>query len=63
MAFEKDTIALMIALQNMLPLKEDRQRVDELIKEELGHLLKLGSKLAQADTKPWRSDSLFSSPG
>lgn len=48
MGFEKDTIALFLALKNMLPSHEQPQ-IDILIQEELGHLIRLGSTLAQVD--------------
>ena len=59
MAFEKDTIALFLALRNTLPLEPDRRRVDDLLKEELGHLLKLGCELARRDSTPTSRASLF----
>ena len=59
MSFEKDTMALLLALKGMLLLEPDRLLVDELLREELGHLLQLGSRLAQADRTPWGRASLF----
>jgi hypothetical protein len=50
---------MLLALKGMLPLEADRSLVDELIREELGHLLQLGSQLAMTDRTPWRRETLF----
>lgn len=47
MAYEKDTVVFFLALKNMIPAESDRQRVDAILKEELGHLLLLSSQFAQ----------------
>lgn len=44
--FEKDTILFFTGLRNLLKDTEDQQRLDLVIREELGHVLQLTSELA-----------------
>jgi rubrerythrin len=44
--FEKDTIVFFTGLRALLKDPEDQQRIDAVIREELGHVLQLTSELA-----------------
>ncbi len=46
--FEKDTIVFLLAMRGMIDSAADRQRIDIIIQEELGHVLQLGSEMAMA---------------
>jgi len=50
MGFEKESIIFLLALKNMLP-PEQKHKIDRLIQEELGHLLKLGGQMAKDQTQ------------
>jgi len=47
MAFEKDTIILLLAMADMIPQTASKKKINELVKEELGHLLLLCSQLSK----------------
>jgi len=44
--FEKDSIVFIVSVRNLLSDREDRERIDRLITEELGHILSLTGRLA-----------------
>jgi rubrerythrin len=46
MDFERDTIVLFYGIREMMSGPTDRQRLDDIMKEEMGHLISLGSQLA-----------------
>ena len=46
MDFERDTIVLFYGIKEMMNRPADRQRLDDIMKEEMGHLISLGSQLA-----------------
>jgi rubrerythrin len=43
--FEKSTIVFLVGLKNMLSATNDRQKVDRIIQEEVGHILSLSGYL------------------
>ena len=45
--FEKDTIVFFLSFKRMLSSAADRGRLEQIIREELGHLLLLSGKLAE----------------
>ena len=48
MEFEKDTIVFCVALKDMIVAPAGKAKIDQIIREELGHLLLLGSSLTRA---------------
>ncbi|MFB3892400.1 MAG: hypothetical protein ACE15C_10315 [Phycisphaerae bacterium] len=46
MAFERETIAFLTGMKNMMSSAQEKARVDAIIVEELGHLLQLAGQLA-----------------
>jgi rubrerythrin len=52
LAFEKDTIVFLETMRQMIPPGEDHRPLEGIIREELGHLLLLGTQLAAAATPP-----------
>ena len=46
--FEKDTIVFFLGLKNALSRPEDKETMDGIIREELGHILTLTGELAAA---------------
>lgn len=47
MGFERDTIVLFLGIREMMASPADRTRLDDIMKEEMGHLVTLGSHLAR----------------
>jgi rubrerythrin len=47
MDFERDTLVLFYGLRQMMTSPAEMQRLDAITKEEMGHLLTLGSQLAR----------------
>lgn len=46
MKFEQDTIVFLLSLKEMVKAPAEKARMDELLREEMGHLVTLGSQLA-----------------
>jgi len=46
MDFEKETIVFFSGLKEMIPFKPDKQEIDRVIREEVGHIISLGGQLA-----------------
>ena len=46
LSFEKDTIVFFLHMRNMLTSQADKSRVDEIVTEELGHVILLSGALA-----------------
>jgi rubrerythrin len=44
--FEKDTIVFLMVMKDMVTRPADRARVDLVIREEIGHIIQLGSHMA-----------------
>ena len=44
--FERDSVIFLVSMKGLLGDTADRQKVDVLIAEELGHILKLTSRMA-----------------
>lgn len=47
MDFERDTIVFFLGVRDMMSSPADRKRLDAIVKEEMGHLISLGSHLAR----------------
>ncbi len=47
MAFERDTVVFLVGIKEMLADAKERSRIDQIIIEEMGHLISLGSQLAK----------------
>jgi rubrerythrin len=46
MDFERDTIVFLVGMKNMLSVQAEKDRIDTIILEEVGHLLQLAGQLA-----------------
>ena len=49
--FERDTVVFLVGMKNMLTSEDGKKKVDEIIREELGHILLLANALASSDPK------------
>jgi rubrerythrin len=47
LSFERDTVVFFLAMKDAIPPGPDRNRIDPIIKEEMGHIIMLGSELAK----------------
>lgn len=47
MDFERDTLVFFYGIRQMMATPADQKRLDDIMKEEMGHLLTLGSQLAR----------------
>lgn len=52
--FEKDTIVFFLHMKDYVPTQADKSRIDALVAEELGHMLKLTGQLASPRSQPAR---------
>jgi len=49
LVFEKDTVVFFLGMKDVLGDAADKQKVDQIIREELGHIFLLTSKLAASE--------------
>jgi len=60
--FEKDTIVFFLSMKHMLDSGSDKSKVDEIVTEELGHVITLSSALAQLMSTPPSQPALPAQP-
>ncbi len=56
--FERDTIVFLVNMKQLLVDPADRSRIDELILEEMGHVIKLSSQLAKLTLPDTQDDQI-----
>ncbi len=60
--FERDTIVFLVNMKQLLANPADRSSIDELILEEMGHVIKLSAHLAKLTLPDTQDDQTFSGP-
>ncbi len=60
--FERDTIIFLVNMKHMLADPADQASIDELILEEMGHVIKLSAHLAKLTLPETQGDQPFSGP-